>query len=571
MTHDVIQELERYGEYADAVAPAIATDEIRRRDGERVSAPIGPRRAFPNWAVAVGAAVAAFVLFGGFVWLVSGTGTEFVDEPAPVDDGFSTVVVPNASVQFAVSLARTPDGNPIVLFMAEPQDRAVLVACDDEACSSFTETVVVEFGLPESGQVSEIAIGADGLPVFAFARYDDETRSTEAGIVHCLDVACTRRSVAKVLSLAGGGMAPVIAVDPQGLPIAVFSDWGADGQTGIYHVVRCGDASCQAHTVASIADAGGTPVVRFADSGNPVLAFVRNRSEDRKADLVMLACSDDSCSSVGTPTVVTEVSLNGHPLDMTYTRDGFPVFAFDTPRLSVALCSDAACEGPVDVSFVDTGVEEARVIAIGTDGHPMLAYTAIAPGYVRELRVAACADMACSEGTIQIVDTHDRMNTIDMVIDPTGRPVLGYQTGTGLKIVACGDPYCENDSQTSLTWNQASFVATGPAIPDASGWTQVESFPTDTGPTWAKAAAANSEGFITVGMSNDKPTAWTSPDGETWTEHLIAKDGEAWDVAIGGPGYIAVGTTCPMIAIPTGVPCDPAVWVSPDGAATWTR
>ena len=569
MIDNVTQELERYGEYADAVAPAITTDEIRRRDGERVSAPTGPRRAFPNWAVAVGAAVAVFVLIGGFVWLVSGIGTEFVDEPAPVDDGFSTVVGPDASVQFAVSLARTPDGNPLVLFMAEPQDRAVLVACDDEACGSFTETVVVEFGLPESGQVSEIAIGADGLPVFAFTRYDEDTRSTEAGIVHCLDVACTRRSVADVLSNAGGGMGPVFAVDPQGLPIAVFSDWGADGQTGVYHVVRCGDPSCQDHTVASIADAGGTPVVRFAESGSPVLAFVRNRSEDRKADLVMHACADDSCSSVGTATVVTEVSLNGHPLDMTYTADGFPVFAFDTPRLAVALCSDAACTGPVGVSFVDTGVEEARVIAIGPNGFPMIAYTSMAPEYSRELRVAACADMACSEGTIQVVDTHDWMNSIDMVIDPTGQPVLAYQTGSGLKITACGDPYCESDSQNSLSWDQASFVSTAPAIPDASGWVQVESFPTDTGSTWAGAAAANSERIITVGFSSDKPTAWISTDGEEWTDHVIAQNGDVWDVAVGDTGYVAVGTTCSMMS--EDVPCDPAVWVSSDGAATWTR
>jgi len=35
----------------------------------------------PSWAAAVGAAVAVFVLIGGFVWLVSGTGTDVVEEP----------------------------------------------------------------------------------------------------------------------------------------------------------------------------------------------------------------------------------------------------------------------------------------------------------------------------------------------------------------------------------------------------------------------------------------------------------------------------------------------------------
>jgi len=84
MTHDVIQQLEAYGAHADAVAPAISTDELDLRSAERVPTRTPQRRAFPNWAVAVGAAVAVFILIGGVVWLLGGAGTGVINEPTTV-------------------------------------------------------------------------------------------------------------------------------------------------------------------------------------------------------------------------------------------------------------------------------------------------------------------------------------------------------------------------------------------------------------------------------------------------------------------------------------------------------
>lgn len=83
MTHDVIQQLEAYGAYADAVAPAISTDELDLRSAEPVPTRTLQRRAFPNWVVAVGAAAAVFILIGGVLWLVGGSGSTVIDEPAP--------------------------------------------------------------------------------------------------------------------------------------------------------------------------------------------------------------------------------------------------------------------------------------------------------------------------------------------------------------------------------------------------------------------------------------------------------------------------------------------------------
>ncbi len=100
MTHDVIQQLEAYGAHADAVAPAISTDELDLRSAGRIPAR-APQHRIPNWAVAVGAAVAVFILIGGVVWLVGGNGSDVVDEPMPVTTSVAvtpTTIAPSAPV-----------------------------------------------------------------------------------------------------------------------------------------------------------------------------------------------------------------------------------------------------------------------------------------------------------------------------------------------------------------------------------------------------------------------------------------------------------------------------------------
>ena len=101
MTHDVIQQLEAYGAYADAAAPAISTDELEHRSAEPVPTRTLQRRAFPNWAVAVGAAAAVFILIGGVVWLVGGSRPAVIDEPMPVTTSVAvspTTIAPSPPV-----------------------------------------------------------------------------------------------------------------------------------------------------------------------------------------------------------------------------------------------------------------------------------------------------------------------------------------------------------------------------------------------------------------------------------------------------------------------------------------
>jgi len=114
MIGDVTQELERYGEYADRVAPTITFEEITDRRSRGVLTQVESRQAIPNWAVAVAAGLATFALVGGLVLLVSGTGADVVEQPmvtsVPVPTTVTSVPVPTTVTSVPVPTTTAPVG-----------------------------------------------------------------------------------------------------------------------------------------------------------------------------------------------------------------------------------------------------------------------------------------------------------------------------------------------------------------------------------------------------------------------------------------------------------------------------
>ncbi len=103
-------------------------------------------------------------------------------------------------------------------------------------------------------------------------------------------------------------------------------------------------------------------------------------------------------------------------------------------------------------------------------------------------------------------------------------------------------------STDGLIWTQAED---GPAM-DVG-----ECFETSEGPSCGGmvGVVATSSGFVAVGSDHlraagtepGRPAAWTSPDGLHWVQSNVGLDfvGALSDVVVGGPGFVAVGTTCP--------------------------
>ncbi|MGB9359724.1 MAG: hypothetical protein WCC01_14325, partial [Acidimicrobiia bacterium] len=158
MTQDVIRQLEAYGAYADAVAPAISTDELDHRSAGRVPARTPQRRAFPNWVVAVGAAAAVFILIGGVLWLIGGSRTDVIEEPTPVSTTPPTPTAPTPSPELAPVI--TIDAGQVNYPLASDQTSGVAVS--NGMLWASTGSGIVRWDLERKS--AQLFTSADGLP-----------------------------------------------------------------------------------------------------------------------------------------------------------------------------------------------------------------------------------------------------------------------------------------------------------------------------------------------------------------------------------------------------------------------
>jgi len=158
MTRDVLQQLEAYGAHAEAVAPAISTDEMDHRSAKRIPTRTPQRRAFPNWVVAVGAAVAVFILIGGVVWLIGGTGSGVIDEPPPVSTAPPTTTAPTPGSEAAPLI--TIDADQVNSALTGDETHGVAVS--DGMLWATTEAGIIRWDLARTN--AELFTPGDDLP-----------------------------------------------------------------------------------------------------------------------------------------------------------------------------------------------------------------------------------------------------------------------------------------------------------------------------------------------------------------------------------------------------------------------
>jgi hypothetical protein len=127
-------------------------------DASEVVASIDRRQSFPNWAVAVGAAVAVFILIGGVVWLIGGTGSGVIDEPTPVSTTPPTTTAPTPG----------PEAAPLITIDADqinyphPGDETHGVAVSDGMLWASTELGIIRWDLARTN--ADLFTSSDGLP-----------------------------------------------------------------------------------------------------------------------------------------------------------------------------------------------------------------------------------------------------------------------------------------------------------------------------------------------------------------------------------------------------------------------
>ena len=152
--------------------------------------------------------------------------------------------------------------------------------------------------------------------------------------------------------------------------------------------------------------------------------------------------------------------------------DGLPILAyidFDDGLIKVAKCANAGCTGSITVTTLDTPYGGGGFsIAMGAGGLPLIAYDAgpdATNGYSNTfLRVAACANAACTASSIATVDgaAGIKINP-SMTMGADGLPVIGYQDWNNkfLKVAKCANAACTGTSTITTIDTDKGY---GPSI-----------------------------------------------------------------------------------------------------------
>ncbi|MBI2574780.1 hypothetical protein HYV82_02760 [Candidatus Woesearchaeota archaeon] len=199
----------------------------------------------------------------------------------------------------------------------------------------------------------------------------------------------------------------------------------------------------------------------IGSDGLPVIAFNGNNN-----NLQVLHCGSSNCNSTGNNITTVDAigNIQANPV-MAIGTDGLPIIVYleDAPgyNFKVVKCGNVACSEGNNVTTVVSGNPSAgnRDIAIGSDGLPVIAYLNSSDG---DIHVLKCGNAACSVGNTEAnVDSTGNIGQfIHMAIAPDGMPIISYADGAnrGLRVAKCGNINCS--ASNTLTTLAASGTDT---------------------------------------------------------------------------------------------------------------
>ena len=216
-------------------------------------------------------------------------------------------------------------------------------------------------------------------------------------------------------------------------------------------MAKCGDAACATAPTITTVDTGGD-VGRYTSiaigiDGLPVVSYL----DYTNGNLNVAKCGNPACSAGTAIVTVDSTGVVGEYSSIATGADGLPVIAYydqTNGDLKVAKCADAACSTSSSAT-VDTGgtanVGQYTSITIGADGLPVIAYYDLTNA---DLKMAKCGNPACSAGNaVTTVDTGGTANVgqyTSITIGADGLPVIAYYdlTNGDLKVAKCANSFC---------------------------------------------------------------------------------------------------------------------------------
>lgn len=320
-----------------------------------------------------------------------------------------------------------------------------------------TITTVVD----PSGDISSLslAIGGDGLPVISFR---DNEGNVPLSVAKCLDIACAGGATITVVdSQPASGTKTAIAIGSDGFPVISYA-YQTPGDIRLM-VAKCSSHDCTGSTEITTVDdsanyVGDSSSIAIGSDGAPVISY-----RDATANALKVAkCANAACTGSATITTVDDpVGSVGFSSSIAIGNDGLPIIGYDdgsANALKVAKCANAACSAGTIITVVDNQAGQSRnlSIALGSDGKPVISYS---DSIDNALKVAKCANAACT-GTAVITTVDDPPAPVgassSIAISSDGLPTISYSDESGQLLVAkCTNLDCSGAVVFSVIDNQS--------------------------------------------------------------------------------------------------------------------
>jgi hypothetical protein len=337
----------------------------------------------------------------------------------------------DATGEYYSSIIIGADGLPVIVY-SDRYAALKVVHCNDLACTSATGTILAS-DVAKNVDIPSITIGVDGMPIISYA-----TSSTGLNVIHCTDAACTTFDPPK--NLADRGVYSSITIGADGLPVISYT-----GTFNYLYVTHCGDLACAGAVTTSFVERTYSydSSITIGVDGLPVISY---RNSYSGFYLKVAHCNDPACSSAALITLDPSASVNNGGTSIAIGADGLPVIAYAVdpgpvyPKpIKVAHCADLACSSAV-LATLEEGYPYPS-ITIGADGLPVISYM---EGTNAKLKVAHCGDTACASAIYTSFNMEWGRPSITLGVD--GLPVISFHSynapNSSLKVIHCNDAFC---------------------------------------------------------------------------------------------------------------------------------
>ena len=353
----------------------------------------------------------------------------------------------------AVTSAKIASGSVTADKLATDQK---LPACTIGQAARWTGSAWICGNLPpsllnlgETGYYPSVALGADGLPVVAFYSSPDN----RLNLLKCGDPSCIGPTATSIVdtNVSGSGRIGLV-VGADGFPIISYTT----SNTNLLRVAKCLNSSCSGGavflaTIDSTSQAY-SPSIALGSDAVPIISY-----SFAGGGLKVAKCATALCAGPATITVVDGASNVGYGSSIKVPSDGLPIISYadgSSQRVKLAKCADTACTSS-SLRVLDASGIGQTSLAIGSDGFAFVVYAVNGGGF----RLARCIDATCSGASYRLLDPNYGDGTVYVGSDTL--PFVAYTSNGMVRAVKCSDSICTGPLTFGVVESQGP--ASGPA------------------------------------------------------------------------------------------------------------